>query len=87
MDAINIITQALEPLDRNACERVIKWAEDRYVRLRLPGLESGDLNQVNQFMTAVGQTASRLNMNGADLLSELGKLAERLPADGEQVPG
>jgi hypothetical protein len=86
MDAINVITQALEPLDRHACERVLKWAKERYVEIHLPGLALKDMGKANEFMQGVAVTASRLNMNGADLLAQLGNLANRLPADDEHIP-
>jgi hypothetical protein len=31
MDAINVVTQALAPLDMETCRRVLKWAEDRFI--------------------------------------------------------
>lgn len=88
MDAIYVIAQALEPLDRSACERVVKWAEERYVRIRLPGLDVGDMQGVNKFFEATAKMASRLNMADSQvLLNAMGRVAEELPSEGEHVPG
>lgn len=87
MDAINVISQALDGLDRNQCERVLRWAGERYVKFKLPGLELADMKGVNNFMTAAAQMASRLNMaNPEELLKAMAKVADELPVEGEHVP-
>lgn len=64
MDAITIISQALRGLDRDACRRVLQWAQKRYVDPPSDRvIENVDgAKAIGNFMEAIGQLGNRLQI-------------------------
>lgn len=54
--AMMAIRRVLEPLDRNACDRVLSWASDRYVRENI----AIDPAAVSKFMEAINEAARKM---------------------------
>jgi hypothetical protein len=59
MDALVVLHQALEPLDRPAAKRVLAWADERYVNPADPV----PLGSVNKFLEALATTAREMHVS------------------------
>ena len=55
LDAISVITQALSDLDIQTCERVIKWAQERFVS----GPKAGAINAWGEVLSGQIKIAQR----------------------------
>lgn len=84
MDAIMVISQAFADLDRAAINRVLKWAEDRYVRI--PHLMPAEATEaLTNFTNGIQEVARRLASNPRDVLIAMEKVtAEMEPATGKE---
>jgi hypothetical protein len=85
MDAINIIYKALTGLTRVQAERVVKWAETRFVR-EDPLTDSQSLGAANKFFAATTEMVRRLNTDGPTLLAAMARVADDLgPQNGSET--
>lgn len=71
MGAMSVIAQALEPLDRDACARILKWLEDRY--LEQPKRKLGELawHGIDEQVKAYRKYAADLGVDDRQLAHAL----------------
>jgi hypothetical protein len=63
MDALMVITQALEGLEPEACERILSWAKDRFVEGPSKRLLGIDVDRFNSEMQRIRDYAAGLGTN------------------------
>jgi hypothetical protein len=83
MDAMAVITDALEPLDRNACKRVLAWAEKRFDRDVLSGIGESQTEELLGYFEKVERMAKERGLTQRQLLQVIAQVRERKgpPAD------
>lgn len=83
LHALQVITEALAPLDRPACARVLKWADQRFVDYVGPtvAIQAG-----GRFLEGVNDAAAKLNRSPLEILNAIQlvvRLADRAKAREE----
>lgn len=77
MDAMMVLAQAFNGLDRNTIDRVLKWAEARYVKEgSLMSTES--MKALTQFQDGIVKIAKNLNAPPRDVLNSMAKVADKV---------
>jgi hypothetical protein len=83
MDAIVVLNQVLEPLDRAAAKRVLTWADKRYVNPDFPVPET-QMDGVSKFFDAIQETAREMHVSPpAKILDAMALVVQEMREQGK----